>query len=165
MGANDLDDGDSGIDGRAIRRKAAPSVRGGKNKRKKTVQTYMGYEFDDNTADYNLDAIVVHIVTDGDSVYANQVRPPALPSHVRSLTPSLPLAGQDAQGSQALSMHVWEDFPPDVVWYETEANVDGTIAYEQYLEQQANDESEAAAAAQEEAELAEMEDEEDMPAP
>ena len=105
VGANDLDDGDSGIDGRAIRRKAAPSVRGGKNKRKKTVQTYMGYEFD-NTADYNLDAIVGHIVTDGDSVYANQVRPPALPSHVRSLTPSLPLAGQDAQGSQALSMRV-----------------------------------------------------------
>ena len=60
---------------------------------------------------------------------------------------------------------VWEDFPPDVVWYEIEANIDGTIAYEQYMEQLANDESEAAAAAQEEAELEELEDEEDLPPP
>ena len=60
---------------------------------------------------------------------------------------------------------VWEDFPPDVVWYEIEANVNGTIAYEQYMEQLANDESEAAAAAQEEAELEELEDEEDLPPP
>ena len=60
---------------------------------------------------------------------------------------------------------VWEDFPPDVVWYEIEENVEGTIAYEQYLEQLANDESEAAADALEEAELAEMEEEDAMPAP
>ena len=60
---------------------------------------------------------------------------------------------------------VWEDFPPDVVGYEIEENVEGTIAYEQYLEQLANDESEAAADALEEAELAEMEEEDAMPAP
>ena len=60
---------------------------------------------------------------------------------------------------------VWEDFPPDVLWYEIEENVDGTIAYEQYLETLANDESEAAADALEEAELAEMEEEDAMPAP
>ena len=60
---------------------------------------------------------------------------------------------------------VWEDFPPDVIWYETEANVKGTIAYAQYTETLANDESEAAAAAKEDAELDDMEDEEDMPPP
>ena len=60
---------------------------------------------------------------------------------------------------------VWEGFPPDVLWYEIEENVDGTIAYEQYLETLANDESKAAADALEEAELAEMEEEDAMPAP
>ena len=60
---------------------------------------------------------------------------------------------------------VWEDFPPDVVWYEIKDNIDGTIAYEQYMEQLAKDESDEAAAAQEDAELDEMEDEEDMPPP
>ena len=93
-GANDLEDGDSGIEGRAIRRKAAaPGGRGRGGKRKKT-ETYMGYEWD-NGADYNLDAIVGHVVTDGNSLYANQVRPPALPSHARSLsTPSLLSVGR-----------------------------------------------------------------------
>ena len=86
QGANDLEDGDSGIEGRAVRRKAAATGGRGKSKRKKTVGTYMGYEFD-NSADYNLDAIVGHILTDGCSVYANQVRPPARPCHARSLTP------------------------------------------------------------------------------
>ena len=88
---------------------------------------------------------------------------PSLPMSARS-HPHFRWQGKMRKGVK-LYRCVWEDFPPDVVWYETEANVDGTIAYEQYLEQLANDESEAAAAAQEEAELAEMEDEEDMPAP
>ena len=43
---------------------------------------------------------------------------------------------------------VWEDFPPDVVWYEIKDNIDGTIAYEQYMEQLAKDESDEAAVAQ-----------------
>ena len=107
-GANDLGDGDSGIEGRAIRRKAVPGEhqKRGKGKRKKTTaQTYMGYEFD-NDADYNLDAIVGHLTTDGKTEYANQVRPPALPCHARSLTPSRLLAGQDAEGRDALSLRV-----------------------------------------------------------
>ena len=123
----------------------------------------------DNGADYNLDAIVGHVVTDGNSLYANQVRPPALPSHARSLsTPSLLSVGRArcVRGSSSTAAScVWEDFPPDVVWYEIEANVNGTIAYEQYMEQLANDESEAAAAAEEEAELEELEDDEDLPPP
>ena len=52
-----------------------------------------------------------------------------------------------------------------MVWYEIKDNVDGTIAYEQYMEQLAKDESDEAAAAQEDAKLDEMEDEEDMPPP
>ena len=61
---------------------------------------------------------------------------------------------------------VWEDFSPDVVWYEIKDNIGGTIAYEQYMEQLAKDESgDEAAAAQEDAELDEMDDEEDMPPP
>ena len=163
-GANDLTDGDSGVEGRAIRRKAAPQGgRTGGKKRKKAVQTYMGYEWD-NDADYNLDAIVGHVTTDGKTVYANQVRLPALPCHVRSLTPSLLSQGKMRAGVK-LYRCVWEDFPPDVLWYEIEANIDGTIAYAEYLERLANDESDEAAAAQEEAELEEMEEEELMPPP
>ena len=75
-GANDLEDGDSGIEGRAIRRKAAaPGGRGRGGKRKKT-ETYMGYEWD-STADYQVEAIVGHIVADGKKDYANLVRLPA----------------------------------------------------------------------------------------
>ena len=55
----------------------------------------MGYEWD-HGADYNLDAIVGHVVTDGAAEYANQVRSPALLCLVRSLTRSLLFAGQDA---------------------------------------------------------------------
>ena len=87
QGANDLEDGDSGIEGRAVRRKAAGGGGRGRNKRKKNVETYMGYEWD-NLADYDLDAIVGTVVTDGISDYANQVRPQtARPCHARSLTP------------------------------------------------------------------------------
>ena len=162
-GANDLEDNDPGIEGRAIRRKAAaPGGRGRGGKRKKT-ETYMGYEWD-NGADYNLDAIVGHVTTDGKTVYANQVRLPALPCHVRSLTPSLLSQGKMRAGVK-LYRCVWEDFPPDVLWYEIEANIEGTIAYAEYLERLANDESDEAAAAQEEAELEEMEEEELMPPP
>ena len=51
------------------------------------------------------------------------------------------------------------------MWYEIEANIDGTIAYAEYLERLAKHESDEAAAAQEEAELEEMEEEELMPPP
>ena len=107
LGANDLEDGDSGIEGRAVRRKAAAPAGGrgrGRGKRKK-VQTYMGYEWD-HCADYNLDAIVGHVVTDGAAEYANQVRSPALLCLVRSLTRSLLFAGQDAQRGQAVPVRV-----------------------------------------------------------
>ena len=65
----------------------------------------VGFEWD-NTADYNLDAIVGTVVTDGNSEYANQVRSPARPHHARSLTPSRLLAGQDAEGRDALPLCV-----------------------------------------------------------
>ena len=49
--------------------------RGRGGKRKKT-ETYMGYEWD-STADYQVEAIVGHIVADGKKDYANLVRLPA----------------------------------------------------------------------------------------
>ena len=42
----------------------------------------------------NLDAIVGTVVTDGNSEYANQVRPPARPHHARTLTPSRLIVGR-----------------------------------------------------------------------
>ena len=69
------------------------------------IMASVSYEWD-NDADYNLDAIVGHLTTDGKTEYANQVRPPALPCHARSLTPSRLLAGQDAEGRDALSLRV-----------------------------------------------------------
>ena len=74
--ANDLAAGESGIEGRKVKSKVTGGSGGrGRNKRKKKA-LYMGYEWDP-TADYQVEAIVGHIVADGKKDYANLVRLPA----------------------------------------------------------------------------------------
>ena len=86
--ANDLAPGDSGIDGRKVKSKVTGGgSRGGRNKRKKT-ELYMGYEWD-STADYQVEAIVGHLVADGKTDYANLVRLPA-PACTRTACPLTP---------------------------------------------------------------------------
>ena len=72
--ANDLEAGDSGIDGRKVKSKVTGGGGRGKGSRKrKKTELYMGYEFDPD-AEYQVEAIVGHLVADGKSDYANLVR-------------------------------------------------------------------------------------------
>ena len=59
---------------------------------------------------------------------------------------------------------VWEDYPPDLIWYEPEENIEDTLL-EEYKARLSEDESQEAASAQEDAELDDLEEEEDMPPP
>ena len=59
---------------------------------------------------------------------------------------------------------VWEDYPPDLIWYEPEENIDDTLL-EEYKARLSEDESQEAASAQEDTELDDLEEEEDMPPP
>eukprot|EP00962_Isochrysis_galbana_P051251 scaffold22626_cov108-Isochrysis_galbana.AAC.2 len=72
--ANDLPEGDSGIEGRNIKRKARVAG-GGKKKRKRPagVTEYMGYEWTKEEEDeFEVEAIVGKVVADGSTAYANQ---------------------------------------------------------------------------------------------
>ena len=59
---------------------------------------------------------------------------------------------------------VWENYPPDLMWYELEENIEESLL-DEYKARLSEDESQEAASAKEDAELDEMEDEEDMPPP
>ena len=59
---------------------------------------------------------------------------------------------------------VWKDYPPDLIWYEPAENIADALL-EEYKARLSEDESQKAASAKEDAELDEMEDEEDMPPP
>ena len=59
---------------------------------------------------------------------------------------------------------VWENYPPDLMWYEPEENIEESLL-DEYKARLSEDESQEAASAKEDAELDEMEDEEDMPPP
>jgi len=134
--ANDLEDGDSGITGRGIRKKSAGG--GGKRKKKKKgVIYYMDYEWtQEEEDDFEVSAIVGKVVADGKATYANQGK---------------------AKVGTVLYRVVWKDFPPDLVWYEPEDNLG-----EGYLkEYEARVAAEAAAdeeSAREDAELEELEE-------
>ncbi|EOD05234.1 hypothetical protein EMIHUDRAFT_198838 [Emiliania huxleyi CCMP1516] len=134
--ANDLEDGDSGITGRGIRKKSAGG--GGKRKKKKKgVIYYMDYEWtEEEQDDFEVSAIVGKVVADGKATYANQGK---------------------AKVGTVLYRVVWKDFPPDLVWYEPEDNLG-----EGYLkEYEARVAAEAAAdeeSAREDAELEELEE-------
>lgn len=145
-GANDLPDDDSGVDGRNVKRKAkAPRGTGKKaGKAKKGLTEYMGYSWTEEEAEhFKVEAIVGKVEADGKTEYANQ--------------------GKARKGT-ILYRIVWETYSADMLWYEPAKNI-GKGLRDEY---EATLEAEAAAdlaAAQEEAELAEMEEEEAMPPP
>ena len=144
--ANDLAEGDSGISGRFVKRKAA-SAGGGKAKKKKAspgVTEYMGYTWTaEEEDDFEVEAIVGKVIADGATVYANQ--------------------GKAKKGTELYRI-VWKDYPPDLVWYEPKANISGDLidVYEAQLDQEAKEEEEEAQAQRE---LDELEAEEEMPPP
>ena len=140
--ANDLPDGDSGIEGRNVKRKARSEGSGKKKKRRKGTE-YMGYCWTaEEEDDFEVEAIVGMLTADGKSSYANQGK---------------------AKAGTVLYRIVWKDFPPDMVWYEPAENLgDELLAqYEGQLEAEAQLDAEEAAelAAEEAAEAADMDTE------
>jgi hypothetical protein len=146
--ANDLEEGDSGIEGRGIKRKVRGQGKAPKKKQKGApkVQEYMGYEWTDDDP-FVLEAIVGSLVADGKTEYANQ--------------------GKAHKGTMLYRV-IWENYPPDMVWYEPKQNVlenEGGDALLAAYEAAAAEEAEAEAAeAAAEAELDELEEQEAMPA-
>lgn len=141
-GANDLPEGESGIDGRNVKRKVGSGGGGkakGKKRKKPGVTEWMGYEWTEEEAEgFEVEAIVGKLVADGTSTYANQ--------------------GKAKKGA-VLYRVVWHNYPPDMVWYEPAENLgDGLL--DEYETRAASEAAEDAREAQEEAELAEMEAEE-----
>jgi len=146
--ANDLAEGDSGIEGRGIKRKVRNT--GGKAKKKKkgepVVHSYMDYEWTDDDP-FVLEAIVGKVVADGQTNYANQGR---------------------ARKGTVLYRVIWQSYPPDMIWFEPKQNVEENdggaellVAYEAAATAEAEAEAAEAAA---EAELDGLEEVEAMPA-
>ena len=106
----------------------------------------MGYEWTDDDH-IVLEAIVGSVIADGQTTYANQ--------------------GKARKGT-VLYRVVWEDFPPDMEWYEPKANIEandgGAALLEAFAAAAAADEAAEAAEAAAEAELEAIEEEETMPA-
>ena len=122
--ANDLADGDSGIEGRNVKRKAR--CEGGSKKKRKRTE-YMGHSWTtEEEEDFEVEAIVGMVVADGKTVYANQGR---------------------VKVGTVLYRIVWKDYPPDVIWYEPAENLgDELLAeYEAALEAEAELDAEEAA--------------------
>ena len=150
--ANDLEDGDSGIDGRSVKRKAKTAgTKGGvkkKGKKRKSdedddVIYYMDYSWTtEEEESFTVDAIVGKVVADGKSKYANQ--------------------GKAAKG-EILYRIVWKDYPPDLVWYEPAENL-GSELLSEYEERVVKEAEEDEASAKEDEELEELEELEAMPA-
>ena len=97
--ANDLADGDSGVDGRSVKRKAAGAGGGTGKKRKAGVIEYMGFEWTRAEADdFEVEAIVGKVVADGKATFANQASAPASNAHACPLPAPhscvRPVAGQ-----------------------------------------------------------------------
>lgn len=138
--ANDLPEGDSGIEGRNIKRKANGSAN--KGKRKTRVTEYMGYEWTaEEEDDFEVEAIVGRLVADGNTTYANQ--------------------GKVKKGT-ILYRLVWKSYPPDMIWYEPACNIGHDLIDEfeaRMALEEANDEAEA----RDEAELDALEEDESLP--
>ncbi|KAL1520968.1 hypothetical protein AB1Y20_022526 [Prymnesium parvum] len=138
-----LEDGDSGIDGRSVKRKAAGTGTR-KGKAKKGVVSYMDYEWTEEEADnFEVKAIVGKVVADGATAYANQ--------------------GKVNKGT-ILYRIVWRNYSPDLIWYEPVVNI-GVELRDEYEERCTAEAAEEETAAADEADLKEMEDEEELPAP
>lgn len=151
--ANDLPEGDSGIEGRNIKRKSnkGGSRGSGKRRAKDKVRFWMGYEWTEEEEDgFEVEAIVGKVVADGKTEYANQGKVPKGTVLYR-------VVWRDSQG---------ESYPPDMVWYEPAANLgtelEALIEFEQRVAEEA---AEAEAELREEAELEQLEEDESLPAP
>ena len=59
---------------------------------------------------------------------------------------------------------VWENYPPDLMWYEPEENI-GESLLDEYKARLSEDMSQDASIAQEDAELDDLEEEEALPPP
>eukprot|EP00965_Chrysotila_dentata_P189795 6173513-Pleurochrysis_carterae.AAC.3 len=67
--ANNLDDGDSGIDGQSVR----SHLIGRSRKRRRGLTSYMGYEWTEEEKDaFQVEGIVGKVVAGGRTAYANQ---------------------------------------------------------------------------------------------
>ena len=145
--ANDLADGDGGIDGRSVKRKARSGGAadggggGGKGKgkgkkRRRGVTEYMGYEWTaEEEDDFEVEALVGKVTADGATSYANQ--------------------GKAPKGT-VLYRIVWKGYPADMAWYEPPENL-GEELLAEFEARVAEEEAADAAAAREEAELDELE--------
>lgn len=60
---------------------------------------------------------------------------------------------------------IWADFPPDLLWYEPIEYVKDTEAFREYKRQLELEAQQDAGYAQEEADLEQMEEDEDLPMP
>ena len=145
-GANDLLEGDSGIIGRNIKRKArvagGTSSKGmcGKRKRRTGVTEYMDYEWTEEEEDgFEVEALVGRAVVDNATEYANQ--------------------GKVGKVGTVLYRVVWKDYPPDMIWYEPACNLGSGLVAEFEARVEAEAEAEAAEAC-EDAELEKLEAEE-----
>ena len=161
--ANDLLPGDSGITGRGARRKQADRGHASKKQKRGQVCEYGGYEWR-ATEQFDLTAIVGYVIADGKTSYANQVRLPAIPrpfplSHALTSWQGMPKAGTK------LYRTIWADFPPDLLWYEPIEYVKDTEAFREYKHQLELEAQQDAGYAQEEADLEQMEEDEDLPMP
>lgn len=140
--ANDLAEGDSGIEGRNIKRKVSSAAK--KGKRKARVTEYMGYEWtEEEEDDFEVEAIVGRLVADGSTAYANQ--------------------GKAKKGT-ILYRIVWKSYPPDMVWYEPASNL-GRDLIDEFEALMAAEEASDEAEARDEHELDTLEEEEDLPPP
>eukprot|EP00965_Chrysotila_dentata_P022347 739439-Pleurochrysis_carterae.AAC.1 len=87
--ANDLEDGDSGINGRSVQRRAA--VRGRKLRR--GLRSYMGDAWTEEEEAFEVEAVVGKVEADGQTAYAIQGRVAAGVVLYRIVGPSLPACG------------------------------------------------------------------------
>lgn len=154
--ANDLAEGDSGITGRNIKRKASVRKQTGggdkkAGKKRKGVHEWMGFEWTDEEADgFEVEAIVGKVIADGVTEYANQ--------------------GKANKGT-VLYRIIWKDkdgtaYPPDMVWYEPRSGLGAELpALVEYEARAAEEAAAAVAEAAEDEELEGLEEEESLPAP
>ena len=108
--ANDLDAGDSGIEGRAVKRRAAAG-KGSRKRKKAGITSYCGFEWDDSD-EFDVECIVGKVTTDGRTHYGNQVSqpPPLEPAASTVLTRVCTVAGQ-AEGGRHLVPHRVQGLP------------------------------------------------------
>jgi hypothetical protein len=107
-GANDLADGDSGVDGRSVRRRKAtdntaqkPGMGMGRRKQGKIVSLY-GWEWD-STEEWVIERLIGRMVADG--------------SDVPGRTPG------SIQAGTVLYKVLWEGFPPEIATWEEEDQI------------------------------------------